>query len=351
MISDSKLLKAGAALRALAALILTALPSPAGAQSFDLVGTRAKGMAGAFVAVADDATATWWNPAGVSSTLIFDGVADFRQDQLIDRQQTPIVGLTPGLRNGAVGAAVATPALGFSYFRVRQTGVEPAKDEDGRDRQDRGTASLARSLLTQQFGVTLAQSVGDFVVVGATVRVVRGSVGTAPASSAAPGPGMDAAAEADGQARTTGDVDVGILARTGRVRLGFAARNLAAPTFHGADGRPWRVSRLARVGVAIVADADRAGRQVWTLAVDADLAEDVTPFGRRRQFAAGAERWLTHRIGIRGGLGASTSDGARPTASVGGSVAVSSGVFVEGQATAGSDRAAKGWGVSVHAQF
>ena len=31
------------------------------------VGTRASGMAGAFVAVADDATAVYWNPAGVAT--------------------------------------------------------------------------------------------------------------------------------------------------------------------------------------------------------------------------------------------------------------------------------------------
>ncbi len=59
--------------------------SRASAQSFDLAGTRAKGMAGAFVAVADDGTATWWNPAGIANTLVFDGVADFRQDGFIDR--------------------------------------------------------------------------------------------------------------------------------------------------------------------------------------------------------------------------------------------------------------------------
>ena len=34
---------------------------------YEIVGTRAQGMAGAFVAVADDATATWWNPAGIAT--------------------------------------------------------------------------------------------------------------------------------------------------------------------------------------------------------------------------------------------------------------------------------------------
>src|SRR5215831_17644103 len=102
-------------------LALGLLTARASAQAFDLAGTRAKGMAGAFVAVADDGTATWWNPAGVSSTLIFDGVADFRQDGLSDPQQTPVVNETPGHRSSQIGAAVAVPPLGFSYYRVRQT--------------------------------------------------------------------------------------------------------------------------------------------------------------------------------------------------------------------------------------
>ena len=47
------------------------LPPVAGAQIYESVGIRAQGMGGAFVAVADDATATWWNPAGLASGAYF----------------------------------------------------------------------------------------------------------------------------------------------------------------------------------------------------------------------------------------------------------------------------------------
>jgi len=347
MIAKQKRIATGGA----ALLAVIGLSQAAGAQSFDQVGTRARGMGGAFVAVADDATATWWNPAGISNTLFFDGVADFRHEALIDPQETPISGETAGLRNTAGGVTVAVPALGFGYFRVRQTGLEPATGGEGPGRQEERTAPHARSLLTQQFGVTLAQSIGDLLVVGATVRVVHGSVGTAVAAFDHPDAALDAAAEAEGPSATKGDVDLGLLARIGRVRVGFAARNLASPTFAAADGTPWRVSRLARIGVAVVSEAVRAGRQKWTAAFDADLASDETPFGRRRDIAGGVERWFAGRVAMRGGVRASTVDEARVTGSVGGSVAVRSGVFVLGEATGGGDRALSGWGVALHVQY
>ena len=55
--------------RSLAAVVLSlAIASPAGAQSS--LGVRANGMGGAFVGVADDATAVYWNPAGLATGAI-----------------------------------------------------------------------------------------------------------------------------------------------------------------------------------------------------------------------------------------------------------------------------------------
>src|SRR5213593_698647 len=45
---------------------------PAEAQSAEAIGVRAQGMGGAFTAVADDATATWWNPAGLAAGAYFN---------------------------------------------------------------------------------------------------------------------------------------------------------------------------------------------------------------------------------------------------------------------------------------
>ena len=57
---------------ALAVGFVVLVPIAVRAQGYEDVGTRAQGMAGAFVAVADDATASWWNPAGLASGAYFN---------------------------------------------------------------------------------------------------------------------------------------------------------------------------------------------------------------------------------------------------------------------------------------
>jgi len=333
-------------------LLVLGLAPTASAQSFNLVGTRARGMGGAFVAVADDASATWWNPAGLPNSLIVDGVVDLQSDGFIDPQPTPISVKSAGARNGSFGLAFAFPALGVSYYRLRQSGLEPTTAEAAPGRQDPGTTPLARSLLSQQFGVSLVHSIGDALVVGGTVRFVRGSVATVPASATDPDAALDSVGDASGPESSHGDVDLGALLRLSRVRVGVAARNLAAPEYRAEDGLVWRVDRAVRVGVAVVGDADRAGRQVWTVACDADLTRERTPIGDRRELAVGVERWIhSRRVGLRGGLHVSTVDDARPAAAGGASVMLSGGLWVEGQAFGGADRASRGWGLSAHVMF
>jgi len=51
----------------LCAAILIIATTDSSAQIVESVGNRALGMGGAFVAVANDSTATWWNPAGLAT--------------------------------------------------------------------------------------------------------------------------------------------------------------------------------------------------------------------------------------------------------------------------------------------
>ena len=66
----------GPALAAMSVVFLVCCARPARAQIYETVGTRAQGMGGAFVAVADDATATWWNPAGLATGPYFSGILE-----------------------------------------------------------------------------------------------------------------------------------------------------------------------------------------------------------------------------------------------------------------------------------
>src|SRR6202011_2441845 len=102
----------------LLALLLVIAAAPVRAQQYESVGIRAQGMAGAFVAVADDATATWWNPAGLATGAYFNavieyGVAAQPRDERARGGQPVAAWQSP-----ARGVAVAFPALGLSYYRL-----------------------------------------------------------------------------------------------------------------------------------------------------------------------------------------------------------------------------------------
>src|SRR5258705_4401047 len=100
---------------ALAATVVVVSATPARAQLYEDVGTRAQGMSGAFVAVADDATATWWNPAGIASGAIFSLIIEKGR---VTQPESPS-GFDPARRAGASGFAMAFPSLGLSYYRHR----------------------------------------------------------------------------------------------------------------------------------------------------------------------------------------------------------------------------------------
>jgi hypothetical protein len=57
---------------ALLCVLPTLFAVPARAQIVESVGSRALGMGGAFVAVASDSSATWWNPAGLAAGQFVD---------------------------------------------------------------------------------------------------------------------------------------------------------------------------------------------------------------------------------------------------------------------------------------
>jgi hypothetical protein len=332
----------------LAAVLLIATASLAGAQTYEAVGTRAQGMAGAFVAVADDATATWWNPAGLATGSFLSALLE--HDTSHDPSTVPPSG--PARRETATGFAIAFPALGLSYYRLRVSEIAPITSTVAGVgvRQDQGVAAVPlRSLAYSQFGVSFGQSLGNHLVVGSTLKLLHGG-SAATVDVAAGTDSLDRAAKLDTPSESHGDLDAGAMATFGVARLGVSLKHLTEPVFgEGADR--FELTRQARAGGAIIVRSSGIVRAI-TLAVDADLTRTATALGDVRHVALGVEAWLfRNRFGIRGGVSRNTIDDARQSASAGGSLAFANGTYVDGAFTGGSDRSRTGWSLALRKSF
>jgi hypothetical protein len=324
---------------------------PAAAQSFDVVGTRAQGMAGAFVAVADDASATWWNPAGLATGAYLNAIIERSHSQ---EPADPAAPFGPALRTGTSSFALAYPALGLSHYRVRVSQV--ARDASGEpigapqpDRQDPGTPATAlRSASVNTYGLTVGQSVGSHLVLASTLKLVRAGavVSSEPAQSGA----LDRVDDLDPDRDTGFDLDLGAMLRFGWLRVGAAIQHVHEPDF-GEGANYIVLDRQARAGVAMMRGKTGVLDAV-TLAFDSDLTKSSTVLGDTRQVAAGGEiSMFRRRLSLRGGLSADTLGDHRTARSAGASVALRAGIYVDGAWTIGSDEQRTGWSVSLRSSF
>jgi hypothetical protein len=129
--------------------------SRASAQPADVVGTRAQGMAGAFTAVADDATASWWNPAGMAGGAYFNALIESGSHREPPTDRTPAGDPQGAARTDTRSLAVAYPALGLSYYRLRFSEIQPQTSTGTAPgvRQEGGATEVRlRSMVLDQFG-------------------------------------------------------------------------------------------------------------------------------------------------------------------------------------------------------
>jgi hypothetical protein len=287
-------------------ILLGLAASVAEAQPADLIGVRAQGMAGAFTAVADDSTATWWNPAGMAGGGFFSSSIEYGHLETPSGTQVK-------------GISMTYPALGVSYYRlpISQMRLPATTDQLAAGRQDEGNLN--------QFGATIAQSVGGHLVFGSTLKLIRGT-------------------------QTHGDLDLGAMVTYGRARLGVTLRNATQPTF-GSDVNALTLKREVRGGIALTTGS-RGAIGTGTVAVDMDLTRVSTVLGEERRVAAGGEIWTANKaLGVRGGVNANTL-GERNTALSGGlSASIRKGTFIDVQTTGGSDKARHGWGLDLRVTF
>ena len=322
--------------RSILLVLFICLPAPGAAQTFDTVGTRSAGMAGAFVAVADDASAAYWNPGGFAAGNLFSMVVDRSSAQV-----------NPGGPDGAASrsgllVSLGMPALGLSYYRLHSTTLTPSGPggASGADPVGIGEVRLD-TLITHHSGATLVQSIGRGVAVGATLKVVRGVAASNLAPDLDRGRLLENAGELGGKGTSRFDTDIGLMAALGTVKIGLTVRNLTEPDFAtSSDNHALSLRRHARAGVALTV------HEGWAVAVDLDLTREHTPSGPVRAFAAGTEGRVGRKTFLRGGLRLNTVDGRGAAVSAGASYSVMGPVLVDAHVTAGSAQAQRGWGIA-----
>jgi len=329
------------------AILATVAPKAAEAQ--DPIGVRAQGLAGAFVGVADDASAVYWNPSGLATGAFVSFVLDYGK-----RSLGPDGGAqSPDRANRQTGGILAfsTPPLGFAYYRIASFGAGPRESVvvgvPGREEVRRSVHAITTSTV----GVALLQSVGDYLVVGATLKFISGSVASGISGAFRAHEALEDAEALSGSGGTTGDVDVSAMSAIGHVRLGVVARNLTTPAFSSevAGSEAVELQRQVRIGGGW--GSGWPGISSVIIAVDADVMNRATPDGDRRDLAAGAEAWwLNQRLGIRAGARRSTVGAARSVVATGVSAAVKQGIYLEGHVARGQ-REERSWSVGARFTF
>jgi len=313
------------------------------AQIIESVGNRAMGMGGAFVAVAADSTATWWNPAGLA-TGPFSDVA-------VGRATTDLKDGVPARRDRVSWFAATAPAVGFSYYRLRITDIRgfTTIGQPSVDREDTRAEVSLRSISVSALGVTLVQSILPGVHGGVTLKYVRGVARSGTDDSTrAVGDLLERGEDLEGgDAESRLDLDAGLMAAAGPVRIGAVMRDIREPKF---ANEAFTLPRQTRVGAAL--DLEKAGGPPLILAIDADVRTYVTGTGDRRVIALGAEQWLgKKRIGIRAGARFNRAGAQERARTAGVSIGVRNGVYVEGQTTRGGSIAEQGWSVGTRVTF
>jgi hypothetical protein len=292
-------------------------------------------MGGAFVAVADDASAAYWNPAGFAAGSLFSLVLD-RTASRLKPSGTPDAGSESG---GLV--ALGAPPLGLSYYRLRSTVLTTIPTLGGAANIATPGAVRLDTLKTSHTGVTLVQSIARGVAIGATIKVIRGSAASAIEIDGDHAALLNTAVDLPGRTSTKVDADVGVMASASRIKAGLTLRNISEPAFRTDGESPsLKLTRQARAGLALMPISG------WIVAADMDLTSTARPLGQVRDFAAGAEGKVARKAYVRGGVRVNTAGDRAPALSAGASYAATASLLIDAQVTGGSERTSRGWGVA-----
>lgn len=229
----------------------------------DGAGARSLGLGGAFTAIADDATSTIWNPAGLPATETLDFTLA-RAPMAFDATKN-FMAIVKGLGEKS--------SIGFSWMNA---GVEniPVFGDDVNDDRSTGDTNYGSNALALSFGHAL-----ESFNLGASVRVLSDTVGL----------------DVDGLT-SFGGVDVGMLARSGTsFSYGLSVRNLGGVV--GDESVPI----LVNAGVAFhLLKGHRA-----TVACDVEHEIGILDGESPTSVRMGTEYRIARTLSVRGGTQAS----------------------------------------------
>ncbi len=309
------------------------------------LGTRAAGMAGAFVGVADDASAVYWNPAGLATGAILSAVVNMGDELTApDDPQT-----AAGERHTGTMVAFSLPPIGVAYYRHGAYGNGAATPAvvGQVDREEVGRS--VQALMTSTLAVSLLHSVTPWLVVGVTPKAVWGSFATGTSRALRASAALDDAVDLDRRGSTEFDVDAGVMLAYAHLRVGVVGRNLSTAAFEADDGTEIELVRETRAGIAW--GSGWPGNSFLVVSVDGDIESRPTPFGDRRDLAAGVETWwMGRRLGVRGGIRRSTIGEARGAVAAGVSAGITASMMIEAHVATG-DRNERGWSVGARMGF
>ena len=316
---------------ALAATLVSAAPARA-QLVFESVGLRALGMAGAFVAVADDATATFWNPAGLPSGGPAGMTVEWNRFQTGNQKAPP----TPGPSLGTASfVSIGSWPLGVSYGRFQTSWLAP------------GTPGqpFGEYLQVFQAGGTIVQTIAPGVVVGSTLKYLHGTFVTGPSGGPTVGDALSQARNLQGDGESKFDLDVGVMADMQKVRLGLTSRNLTDPHFTDVAGNVIALGRQTRAGVALLPTSG------LTLAMDVDVITVDLRDVLLRMIALGGESRLGSHVALRGGYRWNLEGDHQQVGAIGLGVGLRSRFWLDGYYTVGRRDEDRGFGIGLRAGY
>lgn len=313
-------------------LLAAAWPRPAAAQLvFEAAGERALGMGGAFVAVADDATAAHWNPAGLVAGQPAGATIGWHRFRVGDDASAPTAGLSWGQSSLT---SLGTWPLGLSYGTLGRQWVT----------SDAGTPR-GHTLRVSHLGVTVLQSITSNVVVGSTLKFMRGRAASAGLEGETAGEAFDHLRALDADGHMAFDLDLGLLVMGRIVSVGVVSKNLRSPEFGDTAESAIALPQQTRAGVSVRPVAG------LTLALDVDLNTVDLMGDDRQMLAAGGEVAVGPRVRIRTGARTNLARSGQLTGAIGASIAVRTGMWIDTHYSRGRQSGSRELGVALRAGF